>query len=1064
MKRLFTHILCWLVVSSYSYGQVKSNYEYSTTMPYGTLDLRTRISSSDYYYLKEHQTYSFRENASGVKTNTYMDMTNWDSSPYDEGHLRHKAGTADDFVMNYRLLMPGGYNSTYSPGYPLIVHLHGAVERANCKYNNCYHADWQYTVQENDPPAPTSETHPLLNNDDNLDVGGRQYLAARDLAGTRLPNDPSMPARAFPGFVLVPQMFNIWDSLQVEDVVRIVRLLSERYNIDPNRIYIQGLSIGGYAVYEAMKRASWLFAAALPMGAISDASIFKQNQEARVIHMPMWVFQGGLDKRPTPAFTTDLVNRLKRAGADVRYSLYSDLGHVVWYRGYGESDYFSWILKQNKANIHAYAGNTVIDRSKSAYPKLMLAEGFLAYQWEKDGAILSNAANTLTVTAPGRYRARFSRISASPSATQWNQWSPYVTITETGTSTPVVSVTITSPDDGQSFTAPASISFSATASVTDGSVARVEFYNGGTKLGQDTTSPYTFAWSNVTAGNYQLIAKAIDNSGGAATDQVAITVTAGSGGGESCAGTGSIQVETWTGISGREISSIPVNSSPASMTTLSLFETPANIADNYGSRVRGYLCVPTTGSYIFWIASNDSGELWLSTDDNPSNKRRIAYVSGYTNPRQWDKMASQQSASISLVAGQRYYIEALLKEGTGSDHLSVGWQLPGGALERPVPGSRLIPYGGSANTAPTTPTIQITTPVDGQSFTAPASISFAATASDSDGSIASVEFYNGGTKLGQDATSPYTFTWNNVAAGNYSLIAKAIDNSGNSAMGRVDVVVNATSGGVCAGTGSIQAETWTGISGKDIASIPVNTSPASVITLNLFETPSNIADDYGTRVRGYLCVPATGNYTFWIASNDNGELWLSTDENPLNKGRIAYVSTYTNPRQWDKMASQRSTSVSLVAGRRYYIEALLKEGVGSDHLSVGWQLPGGELERPIPGSRLVQYETQSTARASQPMETIAESNLYANLAIYPNPLERGRPQLTVSGYAGVRASVITQVDIIDMTGELVFSQVIHCGGDCSDYLINIDRELVPGVYIVNLRTNGARHWQRLCVK
>src|SRR5690606_13479352 len=104
MKRLFTHILCWLLASTWSYSQVKSNYEYSTSMPYGTLDLRIRISASNYYYLKEHQTFSFRRNASGAKTNSYMDMTNWDSSPYDEGHLRHKVGTADNFVMNYRLL------------------------------------------------------------------------------------------------------------------------------------------------------------------------------------------------------------------------------------------------------------------------------------------------------------------------------------------------------------------------------------------------------------------------------------------------------------------------------------------------------------------------------------------------------------------------------------------------------------------------------------------------------------------------------------------------------------------------------------------------------------------------------------------------------------------------------------------------------------------------------------------------------------------------------------------------------------------------------------------------
>src|SRR6187551_2174032 len=84
------------------FAQVKSSYEYNTAMPYGTLDIRTRISSTDYYYLLENKTFSFRESAPGVRTNTYVDMTTWDSSPYRQGNLRRRTGTKDAFVMNYR--------------------------------------------------------------------------------------------------------------------------------------------------------------------------------------------------------------------------------------------------------------------------------------------------------------------------------------------------------------------------------------------------------------------------------------------------------------------------------------------------------------------------------------------------------------------------------------------------------------------------------------------------------------------------------------------------------------------------------------------------------------------------------------------------------------------------------------------------------------------------------------------------------------------------------------------------------------------------------------------------
>jgi hypothetical protein len=440
MKKLFTLSVACVVAGCYCFAQVKSNYQYSTSMPYGTLDIRTRISSTNYYYLQQDKTFSFRESAPGVRTNTYVDMTAWESNPYKQGNLRHKVGAKDDFVMNYRLLLPNGYKSTYAEGYPLIVHLHGAVERANCYYNSCYHATQAYTVAANSPAAPKTVGHKMLNNDHNLNVGGKTYLDARNLAGTRLPNDPSMPARAFPGFVLVPQMFNIWDSLQVQDMVRIVRLVAAQYKIDENRIYIQGLSIGGYGVFEAMKRASWLFAAALPMSAVWDANIFKQNQQARVAHMPIWIFQGGKDKRPTPAFTDAIINKLKAGGSVVRYSLYAELTHNVWNRAYSQADYFTWMLTKNKANLHAYKGITVIDKSKGQNVKLMLAEGFLAYQWEKNGVIISTAkAATYTATTPGTYRARFSRKSTAPTAAQWNRWSAPVNVTQVTTATAIAS-------------------------------------------------------------------------------------------------------------------------------------------------------------------------------------------------------------------------------------------------------------------------------------------------------------------------------------------------------------------------------------------------------------------------------------------------------------------------------------------------------------------------------------------------------------------------------------------------------------------------------------------------
>jgi hypothetical protein len=107
--------------------------------------------------------------------------------------------------------------------------------------------------------------------------------------------------------------------------------------------------------------------------------------------------------------------------------------------------------------------------------------------------------------------------------------------------------------------------------------------------------------------------------------------------------------------------------------------------------MQGLLIPPTTGNYTFWIASDATSELSLSTDHRPANATVIAQVTGATAFREWTKSATQQSTAIPLRAGVRYYIRALHKEGTGEDHLSVAWQGPG--ISRSViPGTSLSPF------------------------------------------------------------------------------------------------------------------------------------------------------------------------------------------------------------------------------------------------------------------------------------------------------------------------------------------------------------------------------------
>ena len=157
------------------------------------------------------------------------------------------------------------------------------------------------------------------------------------------------------------------------------------------------------------------------------------------------------------------------------------------------------------------------------------------------------------------------------------------------------------------------------------------------------------------------------------------------------------------------------------------------------------------------------------------------------------------------------------------------------------------------------------------------------------------------------------------------------------------------------GAGYISREVWTGVGGVSVADIPVTTTPAISDTLTNMETPTDWLDNYGTRLRGYITAPSSGAYTFWVASDDNSELWLSTNDQPANKVLIASVSSWTSSREWTRYASQKSAAITLSAGQRYYVEVLQKEGGGGDNLAVGWAKPGESTSAPsevIPGSRL----------------------------------------------------------------------------------------------------------------
>jgi serine/threonine-protein kinase len=157
-----------------------------------------------------------------------------------------------------------------------------------------------------------------------------------------------------------------------------------------------------------------------------------------------------------------------------------------------------------------------------------------------------------------------------------------------------------------------------------------------------------------------------------------------------------IQREVWEGVRGvwvRDLTGSPnFPDHPTRTEVLKALDMPFSDVPDTGSRIRGYIHAPATGVYVFWIAADDTGELWLSSDDRPEEKVLIASAPEWTGRHEWEKHASQKSRPVSLRAGHRYYIEALEKQGGGGSHLAVGWQLPDGTVERPIPGRYLSPY------------------------------------------------------------------------------------------------------------------------------------------------------------------------------------------------------------------------------------------------------------------------------------------------------------------------------------------------------------------------------------
>lgn len=355
-------------------------------------------------------------------------------------------------------------------------------------------------------------------------------------------------------------------------------------------------------------------------------------------------------------------------------------------------------------------------------------------------------------------------------------------------------VNITAPASNTNYNAPASITIQAAASDSDGTVIAVKFYNGNALLATDSVAPYSFVWNNVPVGTYNLTALATDNKGDSTRSSVV-----------------TVKVNT----PGNKPPVVNITA-PANNTT---YTAPATVlinataTDSAGTIVRvefyngtTLLSTDSVAPYSYSWANVAAGNYAITAKatDNGGASTTSGIVNIIVNPAGGggcDGIAgwvatTAYNGGAQVVYGGKVYNSKWWTQGEQPD-LNTG---------AGKPWEYVRDCGGTPGNTP--PTVSITSPANNAAFTAPASIAINVTSADADGTISYVTFYNGTTLLSTDSTAPYSYSWTNVAAGNYAITAKATDNGGASTTSAVvNVVVNPAGGGGCGGIAAWVATT-----------------------------------------------------------------------------------------------------------------------------------------------------------------------------------------------------------------------------------------------------------------
>jgi len=239
---------------------------------------------------------------------------------------------------------------------------------------------------------------------------------------------------AFDGFVFIMQSTGSWGANHNTYITNIINYMVANNKLDPFRVMVNGLSAGGYNSWNFMETYPQYTAAALPMSGVSLADNSYINTYK---YTPIWLFQGGRDGSPDPGTAANVVGQINNAGGNIKYTLYPTLGHGTWNTAWGEPDFFPFCVRAYASNPWTLFGRTQFCPGDPINVTLGVAPGYDAYQWRKDGAVISGATtNSINVTQLGTYDCRIQRLGT------WSDWSrtPVVIATKQPTVTPPISV------------------------------------------------------------------------------------------------------------------------------------------------------------------------------------------------------------------------------------------------------------------------------------------------------------------------------------------------------------------------------------------------------------------------------------------------------------------------------------------------------------------------------------------------------------------------------------------------------------------------------------------------